>query len=112
MLKSKCEFILNRIAAPLQPLLVSTCMYIFYSETVDIINGDLERWPRVFVHFLSCSIQLNMKYQLLINTKMLEKNDFFLFQTQMMYTNVFIMVINFKMPTIIDILTFMNMEMV
>ena len=61
--------------------------------------------PEVII-FPSCSTQLSMKFQLLITTKMLKNIDFSCFKLSDV---VFIMLMNVKMPTIVDILTFMSM---
>ena len=53
-----------------------------------------------------CSTQLNMKFQLLIKTKMPNNNSLFCFQTLFV---AFSMLINVKMPTIVGILTLMRM---
>ena len=53
-----------------------------------------------FIKLFSCSTQLSMKFQLLIKTKMLKTYDFLAFKLS--YA-VFIMLINAKMPTIVDI---------
>ena len=50
---------------------------------------------------------MNMKFQLLIKTKMLKNKDFFLLSNSQML--VLIILINVKMPTIVGILTFMSM---
>ena len=54
---------------------------------------------------MSCSTQLSTKFLLLIKNKMLKNNDLSCFQT----LTCFIMLRNVKMPTIVDILTFMSM---
>ena len=50
----------------------------------------------------SCSTQLNTKFQLLTNTY------FFYFTNLSLSDIVFIMLIDVKMPTFVDILTFMS----
>ena len=62
-----------------------------------------DNWPRIIKPF-SCSTQLSKKFKLLKTTKMLIKN-FLAFKL----SDVFIMLINVKMPTIVRILTFMSM---
>ena len=57
------------------------------------------------IKLFSCSTQLNMNFQLLIESKILKNNDFFLPKT---LRCLFIMLINVKMPTIVGILTFMS----
>ena len=52
------------------------------------------------IKLVSCSTQLSMKVQLIIKAKMLKKIDWLV--------GVFIQLINFKMPTIVGILTFMS----
>ena len=47
-----------------------------------------------------------MKFQLLVNVKMLKNRDFLAFKLSNV---VFIMQINVKMPTIVGILTFISM---
>ena len=49
----------------------------------------------------SCSTHLGIKFQHLIKTKMLKNKDF-------LSNVVLILLINVKMPTIVDILTFMS----
>ena len=56
------------------------------------------------VNLFSFSTQLSMRFQLLITKKILKNNGMFCFQT---LRYVFIMLINIKLPTVIDILTFM-----
>ena len=59
------------------------------------------------IKLFSCSIQLNMKFQLLIKAKMIKnqkKNLAFKLSDA-----AFIMLINVKMPTIVGIFTFMDM---
>ena len=54
------------------------------------------------VKLFSCSTQLSMTSQLLVKTKLLKSKGFLAFKL----TDVeFIMLINVKMPTIVDILT-------
>ena len=60
-----------------------------------------ESWSRCYKTF-SCSIQLSMKFQLLIKTKMLKNKDFFCLIKS---DDVFILLINVKMPTIVCIST-------
>ena len=48
---------------------------------------------------------MNTKLQLLINTKMMKNETFLAYQLSDI---LFIMLINVKMPTIVDILTFMS----
>ena len=63
--------------------------------------------PEVIIFFMhNCSTQLSMKFQLLIKTYMLKMKDFSCFQTPMY---CIFMLINVKMPTIVDILAFMSM---
>ena len=57
-----------------------------------------DSWPRGF----KCSTQLSTKSQLLIKTKISKK-----FLALSLSDNIFIMLINVKMPTIVGILTFM-----
>ena len=64
----------------------------------------METWLRGY-NFFSCSTQLNTKFQLLIKTKMLKNKDFLLSDSDVL----FIMLINVKMPLVVDILTFMSM---
>ena len=49
--------------------------------------------------------QLSMKFQFLINVKMVKSKAFSCFETQIV---VFILLIYVKMPTIVGILTFMS----
>ena len=66
---------------------------------------NLEARPSLRLYFFSCSTQLSMKFQLLIITKMLKNINFSLLSN----SDVFIMLINVRMPTIVGILTFMSM---
>ena len=59
------------------------------------------------INLFSCSIQLSIKFHLLIKTEMLERKKCFL--DLKLSLVVFIMLINVKMPTIIGILTLMSM---
>ena len=56
------------------------------------------------IKLFSCSTELGMEFQLLTKTKMLKYKSFFAFKL----SDVFIMLINVKMPTIVGILTFMS----
>ena len=60
--------------------------------------------PKVII-FFSCSIQLCIKFQLIIKTKTLKKIIFLAFKLSY---DVFILRINVKMPTIVGIITFMS----
>ena len=62
-------------------------------------------WPRGHRTF-SCSTQLSMIFELLEKTKMLKINTVLTFKLP---DGVFIMLINIKLPTIVDILTLMSM---
>ena len=61
--------------------------------------------PRGYTIF-SCSTQLSMAFQLPLKTKMLKNKDSLAFNLSGV---VFIILINVKMQTIVDILTFMSM---
>ena len=56
------------------------------------------------IKLFSCSTQHSMKFQLLIKNKIPTNTDFFALNLSDV---VFIMLINVKMPTVVDILTFM-----
>ena len=58
------------------------------------------------IKLFSCSIQLSMKFQLVIKITLLRINDFLAFK---LLDVVFIMLKHVKMPTIVGILTFMSM---
>ena len=60
-------------------------------------------WPRGYKTF-SCSTQLRMKFQMLINSKILIKK----FLALSLSDVGFIMLMNVKMPTIVGILTLMS----
>ena len=57
------------------------------------------------VKLFSCSTQLSLEFQLLIKTKMLKNIGIPCFYIS---DDVFILLINAKMPTIVGILTFMS----
>ena len=57
------------------------------------------------IQLFSCSTQLSINFQLLINTKMLKYTDLLAFKLSDV---VFILLINVKMPTSVGILTFMS----
>ena len=67
-------------------------------------SHNLKTGPEV-IKLFSCSTQLSIKFQLLIKTKML--NRYFLLLSS--HIDVFILLINVKMPTIAGIFTFMSM---
>ena len=71
------------------------------SPVIMIDNGYLA--PRLY--FFSCSAQPSTKFQLLIKAKILTNKKFL---ASSLSDVVFIMLINFKMPTIVGILTFMS----
>ena len=64
--------------------------------------GQGETGPEV-IKLFSCSTQLSTKFQLLIKTEIPTKKFFFALSLSDV---VFIMLINVKLPTIVDILTF------
>ena len=62
-----------------------------------LISGDYKK--------ISCSTKLNMKFQLLIKSKIMKNNIFSCLKHS---GDVFIVLINVKMATIVAILTFMS----
>ena len=63
------------------------------------------------IQLFSSSVQLRIKFQLLINVEIVKTSGKFRFKTQnlVIYTaHKFILLINVKMPTIVGILTFMS----
>ena len=80
---------------------LNMCLYALEAY----IANNVSPGPEVIIHF-SCSTQLSMKFQMHIKTKMLKNKIFSCFQT--LTDDVFIMLINVKMPTIVGILTFMS----
>ena len=59
----------------------------------------------IFIKLFSCSIQLSMKFERLIKTKMLKYRYYSWFKLS--YT-VSILLLNVKMPTTVGILTFIS----
>ena len=80
--------------------LVLRCTCIFISFLTDCAGQSRPRCYKLF-----CSTQLSTKFQLLIKTKMLKYIGISCFNLS---DNVFIQLINVKMPTIVGILTFMS----
>ena len=68
-----------------------------------MVPGSLT-WPRGYKLF-PCSTQLSTKFQLLMKTKILKNEKKFL---ALSLSDVFIMLINIEMPTIVGILLFMS----
>ena len=65
----------------------------------------IQRYLALRLKLFSCSTQLSTKFQLLVNTKYRQIKKF---PALSLSGVVFIMLINVKMPTIVDILTFMS----
>ena len=73
-------------------------------STLPLSNSTGVTGPEVMKLF-TCSIQLSMKFIMLINLKCLKIKTFLAFRRSDV---VFIMLINIKLPTIVGILTFIS----
>ena len=80
------------------------CIQWVTKETSFLHANREDPGPEV-IQLFACSTQLSTKFKLLIKTMMLKINTFHAFRLS---DDVFIMLINVKMPTIVGILTFMS----